>query len=110
MKKLKNLKIEIPTFTPRHNEEASQTPNEDVEQVSLECHHSEETKSDSIPTKLKSFYSHRSFRQIILSVLSLMSITFAFIALFTGLIDSCEALGFVTSIIMLFAPSPLLCN
>lgn len=63
--------------------------------------------TNSIPARLRSFYSHASFRHIILSLLSLVSICLAFLALFIDKVDSCSALGFVTSIILLFAPSPL---
>lgn len=63
--------------------------------------------NNSIPARLRSFYSHASFRHIILSILSLVSISLAFLALFIDKIDGCSALGFVTSIILLFAPSPL---
>lgn len=105
-------RVEIPTFTPKHNTEAIQTPNTPLhlDNLSLANHEegsSPELKSDSIPSRLKKFYSHRSFRQIVLSILSMMSITFAFVALFVGRIDECATLGFVVSIITLFAPSPL---
>lgn len=66
--------------------------------------------TNSIPLKLRKFYSHTSFRQIILSTLSILSIVFAFIGLWAKLIDSCSTLGFVTSVLLLFAPSPLACR
>lgn len=78
----------------------------DNDHISMQVHHSE-TSSNSIPKRLRSFYSHASFRQIILSILSLLSIASAFIGLFAGLLEPCETLGFTTSIILLFAPSPL---
>lgn len=114
-----NLKIntdlptrEIPTFTPKEGTQAVQTPASPVhlDEVSLDVHssHSEPCKkSDSIPTKLKTWYSHTSYRAIILSVLSIMSIVLAFIGMYAGRIDSCSTLGFVASIITLFCPSPL---
>jgi hypothetical protein len=67
----------------------------------------ESNVDSSIPDKLKRWYSHSSFRAITLSVLSVNSVILTFIALFTGIVDHCEAIGFVLSLIMLFAPSPL---
>jgi len=61
----------------------------------------------SVPKKLKSWYTRSSFRSIILSVLSILSIILSFIGLYSNLISSCETLGFISSIIFLFAPSPL---
>lgn len=68
---------------------------------------SDSSSKNSIPTKLRKFYSHNSFRQIILSVLSLMSISLCFLALFTGKTEPCESLAFISSLILLFSPSPL---
>ena len=62
---------------------------------------------NSIPSKLRKFYSHNSFRQIILSILSLSSISFTFAGLFSGKLEACESLAFVSSVILLFSPSPL---
>jgi hypothetical protein len=109
----KTLKLEIPTFTPKNNTLAVQTPLEMLDNISLDVHEegsSHDHRSDSIPTKLKTFYSHRSFRQIVLSILSLLSISSAFIGLFVGRIDECACIGFVTSVITLFCPSPLQLN
>jgi hypothetical protein len=85
--------------TPRHLDEVSVVVNTD--------HNEECRKSDSIPAKLKTWYSHTSYRAIILSILSMGSIIFAFGGLFGGKIDSCECIGFVMSVITLFCPSPL---
>ena len=63
--------------------------------------------TNSIPLKLRKYYSHASFRQIILSTLSIISIIGAFIGLYTKLIEECACLGFVTSVLLLFSPSPL---
>lgn len=103
---------EIPTFTPKEGSVAVQTPIPEpthLDEISLDVHEGEEPcqKSDSIPTKLKTWYSHTSYRAIILSVLSVNSILLAFIGMYTDKIDSCSTLGFVLSIITLFCPSPL---
>ncbi len=77
------------------------------EHASLRAHPSSSLTNDSIPKRLKEFYSHRSFRQIVLSLISIMSIIFSFSGLFAGILPTCEAISFVTSVILLFAPSPL---
>ena len=73
---------------------------------SIQANHPSIT-TNSIPLKLRKYYSHASFRQIILSTLSIISIIGAFIGLYTKLIDECACLGFVTSVLLLFSPSPL---
>ena len=104
---------EIPTFTPKEGTIAVQTPATPVhlDEISLDVHQDNVDehckKSDSIPTKLKTWYSHTSYRAIILSVLSMSSIILAFIGMFVDKIDACSCLGFVLSIITLFCPSPL---
>ena len=101
----------LPTFTPKAGTVGVQTPisPRHLDEISLDVHEDGEPchKSDSIPTKLKQWYSHTSYRAIILSILSIMSICLAFIGLFVGKIDECACLGFVLSIITLFCPSPL---
>ncbi len=66
-----------------------------------------ESLPNSIPAKLRRYYSHRSFRQIILSIISLLGIILAFGGLYSQNLGSCETLAFCSSIILLFAPSPL---
>lgn len=86
----------------------SQLPEAGQSECSKAVHLSKsDATSNSIPSKLRKFYSHNSFRQIILSVLSLSSITFTFVGLFSGKLDGCETLAFVSSVILLFSPSPL---
>jgi len=82
-----------------------------VDEINIEIDsvHGENGSSDqtTIPKKLKSWFSQTSFRSIILSILSIMSICLAFIGLYTHLIEACECIGLVSSIIFLFSPSPL---
>ena len=81
--------------------------NIDIDSVHVENGSRIDSNHTTIPKKLKSWYGHTSFRSIILSILSIMSILCAFIGLYTQLIEPCECIGFVSSIIFLFAPSPL---
>jgi len=81
--------------------------NIDIDSVHVENGSSGDSNHTSIPKKLKSWYGHTSFRSIILSILSIMSILSAFVGLYTQLIGPCECIGFVSSIVFLFAPSPL---
>lgn len=55
----------------------------------------------------KKLYCHANIRLIILSFLSIGVVTGSFIGLFSNILSSCETLGIVTNIVMLFAPSPL---
>lgn len=86
--------------------QAPQAPLVHLDEIST-CVHHESERSESIPQKLKTWYSHTSYRAIILSFLSIFSIFMAFIGLFTGKISGCECMGFISSVIALFAPSPL---
>lgn len=63
--------------------------------------------TNSIPAKLRRIYSHSSFKNIILAFLSIASIGLCFIGLFSDKLDGCTSLAFVSSVIMLYAPSPL---
>jgi len=76
------------------------------EAVSIVVHPASSVDS-SIPEKIKRWYSHRSFKAITFSVLASLSVTMAFVGLFTGRVEGCEALGFIISVITLFSPSPL---
>jgi len=79
--------------------------------VSIQVNPAESENSvNSIPERLQTWYSHGTCRAITLSTISIVSVILTFIALFTGFIDSCESIGFITSMIMLFAPSPLSCK
>jgi len=65
------------------------------------------SSSSSVPPKLKRWYSHTTFKTITLASLSIISILLTFVGLFMHLISACETIGFITAIIMLYAPSPL---
>ncbi len=63
--------------------------------------------NQSIPQKLRKWYSHGSFRILILSSISSISVLCVFGGVFGGVIDPCTGLSFISSTIALFVPSPL---
>lgn len=62
---------------------------------------------NSIPVKLKKWYSHTSYKNIILSVLSVIIVGCSFTGLFLDILKPCEVIGICTSILLLFTPSPI---
>lgn len=62
---------------------------------------------NSIPPKLKEWYSHRSFTIIICAWLSTIVISSSFAGLFLDKIDSCSTLAISSTVVALWSPSPL---
>jgi hypothetical protein len=63
--------------------------------------------ANSIPVKLRRWYGHKTFKALIMSVLSLTIVSCTFASLFYEKLTSCEVIGIITSILMLYADSPL---
>lgn len=105
-----HLKIDIPNSNASEislGEIIDRYLDEAAEQNSNKAEPANSFTDNSIPAKLRRFYSHNSFKNIILAFLSITSIGLTFIGLFVGKLDGCETISFVTSVILLFAPSPL---
>jgi hypothetical protein len=63
--------------------------------------------NNSIPIRLKRWYSHNSFKNIILGTLSIISVTSTIGLMMVDKLDSCTAYAFITSVILIFVPSPI---
>lgn len=63
--------------------------------------------NNSIPSLIRPWYGHNTFRNMILGVLSMTCVVNAFVCLHVGILSSCEAIGMITGIVLLYSPSPL---
>jgi hypothetical protein len=121
-----NIAIDMPTIEDQppyvgtirlescHNmTRVESNPEVPVDQASRHAEYegSDRTRSvNSIPTKLQSWYSHKSFKIIVCAGLSFVVIGCSFTGLFVGKITSCEVLGLSSTILALWMPSPLTVN
>lgn len=62
---------------------------------------------NSIPTKLRMWYSHKSFKIIVCAFLSTFVLSGTYAALFLDRMSACEILGMSGTILALWMPSPL---
>ena len=99
--------ISLGELIERYLEQAQFPYDHDNENSSNIAEPARSNTTNSIPAKLRRFYSHSSFKNIILAFLSIASIGLCFIGLFSDKLDGCTALAFISSVIMLYAPSPL---
>ena len=83
----------------------------DQDQVSIQVHPAQSENSNvsenSIPQKLRTWYSHKACRNITSATIACASTILVFSALLMDKISACECIGFITAVITLFAPSPL---
>jgi len=80
----------------------------DIENVSVTVHPAtSENSVNSIPDKIRRWYGHKSFRNIVSAIVAVISVLFVFIGFFLNKLEPCEAIGFTLNVITLFAPSPL---
>lgn len=79
----------------------------DLDHLSVVVHNDKESEKLSIPDKLKTWYGHRSFRNIAFFILACISIMGTLVSLWIGKISSCESIAFISSTILLMSPSPL---
>lgn len=79
----------------------------DIESIRV-CNGSpSQPSNNSIPAKLKRWYSHNSFKNIILGSLSIISVTSTICLMMVEKLDTCSGYAFITTIIMVFVPSPI---